>query len=87
MESVLNELDCNIKSSCITCKSSHHYIMDDVSSTIHALKPYNADMIEDVSSDFCSFDFIVQYYAATWCVSPRDMLLSTLVPIPQTGKK
>ena len=53
MKSVLNELDCNIKSSSITgtYKSSHHCTTDDVSSAIHRLKPYKADGVEDVSSD------------------------------------
>ena len=50
---ILNELDCNIKSSCITGtrKSSHHCTNDDVGSDIHRLKPHKADGVEDVSSD------------------------------------
>ena len=54
MKSVLNELDCNIKSSCIigTFKSSHHCTTDDVSSAIHRLKPHKAGEVESVSSRY-----------------------------------
>jgi len=47
MKSVLNELYCNIKSSCITGTCT----TDGVSSAIHRLKPYKEDKVEDVSSD------------------------------------
>jgi len=53
MKSVLNELDCNIKSSCVTgtCKSSHHCTTDDVSIAIRRLKLHKADGFEYVLSD------------------------------------
>ena len=97
MKSVLNELNGNIKSSCIsvTCKSSHHCTTDDVNSAIHRLKPHKADGVEDVSSDLLINGYHKLYVHLTLLfnimlrhgVSPRNMLLSTLVPILKNRKK
>ena len=96
MKSILNELDGNIKSSSITgiCKSPHHCTTDDVRSAIHGLKPHKAVGVEDVSSDLlingCHKLFVhltlLFNIMLRHGVSPRNMLLSTLVPIPKNTK-
>lgn len=97
MKSVQNELDCEIKASCITgsCKSTHDFTIDDVSCAIRRLKPHKADGVEDVSSEIlingCHklsvhltmlFNIMLRHG-----VCPRKMLLSTLVPIPKNRNK
>jgi len=91
MKSGLNELDGNIKSSCTTgtCKSLHDCTNDDVSSAIHRLKSHKADGVEDVSLDLlingCHKLFVhltlLFNIMLRHGVSPRNMALSTLVPI------
>jgi len=65
------------------------------SSAIHRLKPHKADAVGDVSSDLlingCHKLFVhltlLFNIMLRHGVSPRNMLLSTLVPIPKTGNK
>ncbi len=97
MDNVCAILEDNISNICDKglCTSSHNITVDDVRDAILRLKPFKADGVEDASSDIlihgCNilsihlsflFNAMVKHG-----ISPRNMLMSTLVPIPKNKKK
>ena len=60
MKNIINELACKFKSSNITgsCKSSHNFTTDNVSSTIYRLKPHKSHEIEDILSEIMIIGYI-----------------------------
>jgi len=99
MQDLINELECSIENDCgnnaCTCTSSHVITCDDVTDAVLRLKPHKADGVEDASSDIlingCNelfvhlsllFNIMLRHGQC-----PRNMLLTTLVPIPKNRKK
>ncbi len=97
MNNVCRHIEHNITNVCnrALCRSEHTITVDDVSSAIHRLKANKADGVEAASSDTfingCSelhihlarlFNIMIIHG-----ISPHNMLISTLIPIPKNKKK